>query len=297
MAVLERLTRQEIEVAARRSRRRYLIANSAWMAFVYAVLLVIALATFLPYLWMVMNSFKTQANFYKDPFSLLPQKWAIESYEGAVGFGMMGVFVRNSFFYASVVLIVQLLVNSLAAYAFARIEFRGRDAVFLMVLATMMLPGAVTLIPTYVLVYALGMINTFLGVVVPSFAGAFGIFLLRQFFLNIPKELEDAALIDGAGFFRVYWQIIVPLAKPAMITLGVFIVLSEWQSFIWPLVILQSLEKYPITVGLALLRDRNQEQWPQILAGSVVGTTPLVLVFLLSQKFIIGGITLSGLKG
>ncbi len=297
MAVLERLTTAEIESAARKSRRRYLLTNSGWMVLVYAVLVIIALATFLPYLWMVMNSFKTEANFYKDPYGLIPRDWSLKSYLGAVGYGRMGVFVRNSFMYSSVVLMVQLFFNSLAAYAFARIEFRGRNVMFLMVLATMMLPGAVTLIPTYVLVYAVGMLDSFAGVVVPSFAGAFGIFLLRQFFLNIPTELEDAAHIDGAGFFRVYWQIIVPLAKPALITLGIFIVLSEWQSFIWPLVVLQDIDKYPITVGLALLRDRNQDFWPQILAGSVVGTVPLVLLFVLTQKYIIGGITLSGLKG
>ena len=153
------------------------------------------------------------------------------------------------------------------------------------------------MIPTYVLVYSMGLANSFVGVVIPSFAGAFGIFLLRQFFMNIPSELEDAALIDGAGRFRIYWQIIIPLAKPAMITLGVFVVLSEWQSFIWPLVVLTDYEKYPITVGLNLFKNEQQVFWPYILAGSVIGSAPLIRIFLVSQKFLIGGITLSGLKG
>ncbi len=269
----------------------------SFMAVVYGILIILALITVLPYFWMVINSFKTIDNFYTDPYTLWPKKWSLEAYLNAVGIGRVTVYLRNSFAYSAVVLAVQLFINSLAAYAFARIQFKGNGIVFLAFLTTMMLPGSVTLIPTYVLVYSMGLANSFVGVVIPSFAGAFGIFLLRQFFMNIPTELEDAALIDGAGRFRIYWQIIVPLAKPAMITLGVFIVLSEWQSFIWPLVVLTDYEKYPITVGLNLFKDEQRVFWPYILAGSVIGSAPLIGIFLISQKFLIGGITLSGLKG
>lgn len=271
--------------------------DTSFMALVYGVLIILAVVTVLPYYWMVINSFKTIDNFYTDPYSLWPETWSLEAYLNAVGIGRVTVYLRNSFAYSAVVLVAQLLINSLAAYAFARIQFKGNNVVFLAFLTTMMLPGSVTLIPTYVLVYSMGLANTFTGVVIPSFAGAFGVFLLRQFFLNIPSELEDAALIDGAGRLRIYWQIIIPLAKPAMITLGVFIVLAEWQSFIWPLVVLTDYEKYPITVGLNLFKDEQRVFWPYILAGSVIGSAPLIGIFLISQKFLIGGITLSGLKG
>ena len=141
------------------------------------------------------------------------------------------------------------------------------------------------------------MLLTNTGVVLPGFAGAFGIFLLRQFFLNIPRELEDAARIDGSGFFGTYWRIMLPLAKPAMVTLGVFIFLNEWSSFVWPLIILSDWKKYPVTVGIALFRDVNQINWPAVFAGSTIVSFPIVILFVLAQEYIIGGISLSGLKG
>ena len=195
------------------------------------------------------------------------------------------------------VLIVQLFIDSLAAYSFARVDFPGRETLFLAVLATLILPGSVTLIPTFLIAHGLGLTNTFTGVVLPGFAGAFGIFLLRQFFLNIPRELEDAARIDGSGFFGTYWRIMLPLAKPAMVTLGVFIFLNEWSSFVWPLIILSDWKKYPVTVGIALFRDVNQINWPAVFAGSTIVSFPIIILFVLAQEYIIGGISLSGLKG
>ena len=297
MAVFEDTRQREVERVVRRSRARARLRGGLWLVVVYSVLTFVAVLTILPYLWMVMNSFKEQSNFYQDPYSLIPTKWSIRTYYSVLTVGKVGRYVVNSFAYSSTVLAAQLLMNSLAAYAFARIEFKGRNVLFILFLATMMLPSSVTLIPTYVLVYSLKLANSFAGVVLPSFAGAFGVFLLRQFFLNIPRELEDAAVMDGAGRVRIYWQIILPLAKPAMITLGVFTVLGEWQSFIWPLVVLTERDKYPITVGLNLFKDSNRVYWPQVLAASVVGSAPLIFLFLVSQKFLIGGITLSGLKG
>jgi multiple sugar transport system permease protein len=209
----------------------------------------------------------------------------------------MNVYVVNSFLYAAVVLVAQLFINSLAAYAFARVDFPGREMLFLAVLATLMLPGSVTLIPTFLIAHKMSLTNTFWGVVLPGFVGAFGIFLLRQFFLNIPRELEQAARIDGCGFFGIYWRIMLPLAKPAIITLGVFIFLSEWSSFVWPLIVLSDWKKYPVTVGIALFRDVNSTNWPAVFAGSTIVSFPIIFLFLIAQKYIIGGISLSGLKG
>ncbi len=269
----------------------------SFIIFVYVLLIALAFSMIFPYLWMLANSFKSRTDFFTNPYSVIPMPPTLSTYYDALTIGRMGVYLGNSILYAAAVLIVQLLIDSLAAYSFARVDFPGREALFLAVLATLMLPGSVTLIPTFLIAHGLGLTNTFTGVVLPGFAGAFGIFLLRQFFLNIPRELEDAARIDGSGFFGTYWRIMLPLAKPAMVTLGVFIFLNEWSSFVWPLIILSDWKKYPVTVGIALFRDVNQINWPAVFAGSTIVSLPIVILFVLAQEYIIGGISLSGLKG
>ncbi|MCY4082656.1 MAG: carbohydrate ABC transporter permease [Caldilineaceae bacterium] len=269
----------------------------SFIIIVYVLLIALAFSMIFPYLWMLANSFKSRTDFFTNPYSVIPMPPTLSTYYDALTIGRMGVYLGNSILYAAAVLIVQLLIDSLAAYSFARVDFPGRETLFLAVLATLMLPGSVTLIPTFLIAHGLGLTNTFTGVVLPGFAGAFGIFLLRQFFLNIPRELEDAARIDGSGFFGTYWRIMLPLAKPAMVTLGVFIFLNEWSSFVWPLIILSDWKKYPVTVGIALFRDVNQINWPAVFAGSTIVSFPIVILFVLAQEYIIGGISLSGLKG
>ena len=269
----------------------------SFIIFIYVLLIALALSMIFPYLWMLANSFKSRTDFFTNPYSVIPMPPTLSTYYAALTIGRMGVYLGNSILYAAAVLIVQLFIDSLAAYSFARVDFPGRETLFLAVLATLMLPGSVTLIPTFLIAHGLGLTNTFTGVVLPGFAGAFGIFLLRQFFLNIPRELEDAARIDGSGFFGTYWRIMLPLAKPAMVTLGVFIFLNEWSSFVWPLIILSDWKKYPVTVGIALFRDINQINWPAVFAGSTIVSFPIVILFVLAQEYIIGGISLSGLKG
>ena len=283
---------------AKEQNRLLLVATKrSFTIIVYALLIALAFSMIFPYLWMLANSFKSRTDFFTNPYSVIPMPPTLSTYYDALTIGRMGVYLGNSILYAAAVLIVQLLIDSLAAYSFARVDFPGREALFLAVLATLMLPGSVTLIPTFLIAHGLGLTNTFTGVVLPGFAGAFGIFLLRQFFLNIPRELEDAARIDGSGFFGTYWRIMLPLAKPAMVTLGVFIFLNEWSSFVWPLIILSDWKKYPVTVGIALFRDVNQINWPAVFAGSTIVSFPIVILFVLAQEYIIGGISLSGLKG
>ncbi len=283
---------------AREQNRLLLIATRrSFTIIVYALLIALAFSMIFPYLWMLANSFKSRTDFFTNPYSVIPMPPTLSTYYDALTIGRMGVYLGNSILYAAAVLVVQLFIDSLAAYSFARVDFPGRETLFLAVLATLMLPGSVTLIPTFLIAHGLGLTNTFTGVVLPGFAGAFGIFLLRQFFLNIPRELEDAARIDGSGFFGTYWRIMLPLAKPAMVTLGVFIFLNEWSSFVWPLIILSDWKKYPVTVGIALFRDVNQINWPAVFAGSTIVSFPIVILFVLAQEYIIGGISLSGLKG
>jgi len=273
------------------------LAKRGGLTFIYALLILLAFSMIFPYLWMLANSFKTRTGFYTNPYSVIPMPPTLSTYSDALTIGRMSVYMTNSVFYAAIVLTVQLFINSLAGYAFAKVPFPGRDALFLAVLSTLMLPGTVTLIPTFLIAHKLGLQNTYLGVVLPGFASAFGIFLLRQAFFNIPHDLEDAARIDGSGFFNTYCRIMLPLAKSAMVTLGVFIFLDEWSSFIWPLIILSDWRKYPVTVGIALFRDVNSINWPSVFAASTLVSFPIIILFIIAQEYIIGGISLSGLKG
>ncbi len=274
-----------------------------------------------PYAYMVGASLKTRKEFATDKDSVIPPRFQIgqrirhargqpsaldwpgadwpvfKNYTDALIFGRVDVFLFNSLLYAVVITTVQLTVNTLAAYAFARMSFPGRGALFSLLLATMMLPPAVLLVPQFLVVRHLGLVDSFLGVVLPGFAGAFGVFLLRQFFLNIPRSLEDAARLDGCGSLGVLRHVVLPLSKPALITLGLFTFLGAWNSFIWPLVVLSDQSYYPLTVGLSLFREESGADWPRIFAASVMGSLPLIALFLLAQRYLVRGISLSGLKG
>ena len=223
--------------------------------------------------------------------------WSLlRNYIDAIRYGQVDRFLANSFIYAVVITSVQLFFNVLAAYAFARMSFRGRDGLFTLLLCTMMIPPAVLLIPNFLVIRHLGLVDTVWGVFLPGFAGAFGIFLLRQAFLNIPAELEHAARIDGCGSWGILRNVIVPLSKPALITLGLFSFMSAWNMFEWPLVVLSNQDYYPLTVGLSLFRSETSADWPRIFAASVMGAAPLIALFLLAQRYLVGGISLSGMK-
>ena len=273
-----------------------------------------------PYLYMVGASLKSRGEFAKDKSSLIPPRYQIgerikhsrgepsaldwpgadwpfyRNYVDAIVFGRVDRFLANSFIYAVVITCLQLFFNVLAAYAFARMKFRGRDLLFGLLLSTMMIPPAVVLIPRFLVLREMGLVDTVTGILLPGIAGPFGIFLLRQFFMNIPGELEDAARIDGCGTWRILWSVIVPLSKPALITLGLFTFMGAWNMFEWPLVVLSNEDYYPLTVGLSLFRSETRADWPRIFAASVMGSAPLIVLFLAAQRYLVGGISLSGMK-
>ncbi|CAN5413369.1 carbohydrate ABC transporter permease [soil metagenome] len=263
----------------------------------YIVLILLAIVMLFPYYYLVINAFKGTRGFAADPYSLIPKTFSFESILYAWNTGQISLYLGNSAMYATIVVVVQTFISSLAAYAFARIQFPGRDLLFLGILATLMLPYSVLLIPTYLIVWSLGLANTITGVVVPGFASAYGIFMLRQFFLNIPHELEDAARIDGCNRVRIYFQIILPLAQAALVTVAMFTFIGEWSNFLWPLVVLSNDKLYPITVGIALFRGEHSMYYDRIFAASLLATLPLLVVFFIGQRYIIGGISLTGLKG
>ncbi len=250
-----------------------------------------------PYLWLLVSSLKTVEDFTLRPYSVFPRPISFDAHWRALTLGRIAIYLQNSLFYALTTTAVQLVFDSLAAFAFARLVFRGRDLLFGLLLGTIIIPGAVTLVPVYLIVVKLGIADTRLGVMLPGFAGAFGIFMLRQFFLNIPTDLEDAARIDGCTLFGVYRHIIIPLARPALVTLGLFIFIGAWSDFLWPLVVLTDWDLYPITVGLASFRNEAWIYWNSVFAGSVIASFPLIALTFLAQRQLVGGIALSGLKG
>lgn len=263
----------------------------------HVVIYVLALATVVPFAWMILTSVKVMNEMFVFPPKWLPSEIHVENYSKAFQAAPFGRFYLNSIFVAATVTLGQLVTCSMAAYAFARLRFRGRDLLFYLFLATMMIPFPVTMIPSFMVLEWLGWIDSYKALIVPGLASAFGTFLLRQYFLTIPKELEEAARIDGCGRFRVLWQIILPLARPALATLAIFTFMGVFNDFIWALIVVNSQEMQTVQLGLAVFRDRYVTQWDLLMAGSVTATLPVLTVFLFAQKYFIRGIALTGLRG
>jgi len=255
-----------------------------------------ALATLAPFIWMVLTSFKDLSEILVYPPQWLPSRFELNNYVNAFLAAPFDRFYFNSFFVAAAVTIGQLITCSMAAFAFARLQFWGRDVLFFIFLGTMMIPGQVTMIPSFMMLYWLGWIDSYKALIVPGLASAFGTFLLRQFFLTIPRDLEDAAYIDGCSRFGVLWRIILPLAKPALATLAIFTFMGVFNDFLWALIVVNSEEMRTVQLGLAIFRDRYTTEWDKLMAGSVTATLPILLIFFFAQKYFIKGITLSGLK-
>ena len=234
-----------------------------------------------PFLWMVLTSFKDSSQAFLIPPKWIPNPWALDN------------------FYISLIVVGSTLITaSMAAYAFAKIKFPGREVVFLLFLATMMVPYQVTIIPLFLIMKALGWVDTHLAIIVPpALFNAFAVFLLRQFIRGIPKELEEAAMIDGCNRFRTYWQIILPLLVPAMSALGIFLFLGSWNSFFVPLIFLNSPELFTVPLMLNQFRGQYTVDWTLLMAGSAIAVIPVLVVYILGQRKIIEGITLTGLTG
>jgi multiple sugar transport system permease protein len=279
------------------ARRHSTPGQRARSVLLHVVMYALALLTVAPFAWMVLTSFKPLGEILTAPPTWWPEDFTFSNYQDAFSAAPFGRFYANSLFVAVAVTVGQLITCSLAAYAFARMQFKGRDILFYLFLGTMMVPAHVTMIPSFMILHWLGWIDTYAALIVPGLASAFGTFLLRQFFLTIPKELEEAAFIDGCSRFGVLWRIILPLSKPALATLAIFTFMAVFNDFIWALIVLNTQEMYTVQLGLAIFRDRYSVEWGSLMAGSVVATLPILVVFFFAQKYFIQGITLSGLKG
>ncbi len=205
-------------------------------------------------------------------------------------------YLLNTFFVASVVTVVALFFHTMAGYALARLQFRGREIIFLAMFSTFLVSLPVIIVPLFIIVRGLGMLDTYAGLIVPAIFNAFGIFLLRQYYLSLPKELEEAALIDGAGYWRIYWSVILPLSRPIIAALAILFFLANWNSFLWPLTIVSSSELQVVQVAIANFQNQYSASWNYTMAASTIVATPMLLIFVIFQKQIMGSMKTSGLK-
>lgn len=263
----------------------------------YIVLILIAVIMVVPFLWMLSTSLKTQYDAVKIPPVWIPDPPQWENYVKLFTEQPMFQFMLNTIKIVFFVVLGQLFFSSLAAYSFARISFKGRSVVFFFYIATLMVPGQVTMIPTYLMFAKAGLTDNHLALILPAFFSAFGVFLLRQFFMSLPRELEEAAEIDGCNPFMTYWRIMLPLVVPAMLTLGVFTLMNTWNDYMGPLIYLSSPEKYTMTLGIAYFKGVYTTQWNLVMAGSIVSVVPILIAYLCAQKYFIEGIAFSGVKG
>ncbi|MFN4190628.1 MAG: carbohydrate ABC transporter permease [Pseudothermotoga sp.] len=262
----------------------------------YAILLFVALTMLIPFLWMVSTSLMDKMEVFQFPPKFIPDEPKWSNYKNAMTLVPFGRYFLNSTIMVIVIVPVQLLFCSMVAYAFARMNFPGRDFVFWMFLSTMMVPGIVTLIPSFLIVKSLNWIDTYWALTVPSFFSVWGTFLLRQFFLTLPKNLEDAARIDGASEFMIFWKIVLPLSKPALATLGIFAFMGAWKAFMWPLLVTRTEKMRTVEVGIAYFKTMFEVNWPYQMAAAVVVMLPVIIMFLIAQKYFVEGISLTGMK-
>jgi len=272
----------------RAARRRVVLA---------VVLAVVSILWIIPFVWMISTSFKPETDTTRLPLRWIPPRFTWENYHYILFKSLLLRWLLNSVIVSTVVVLFDLFINSLAAFSFARIRFPGRDAVFAAVLATLMVPQQVTIVPLYLMVNSMGLIATYPGIIFPRLALALGVFMLRQFFMQIPGEYEEAAEIEGAGRLRIYSTIMMPLTVPALSALAIFAFLGAWNDFMWPLIVSNKPLMFTLPVGLANFSGTYQYEYAKAMAAAVVASLPVMVVFLIFQKQFIQSVAATGLKG
>jgi multiple sugar transport system permease protein len=265
----------------------------------YILLTFIALLILMPLVWMVSTSFKPRAWLFAPEIYWIPPVPSLVNYERLFNNPATPIlrWFINSVYVATLVTLLILIVDALAAYAYARMEFPGRKILFTLLLATLFMPGIMFLIPNFLTVFRLGLLDNYAGVIIPALAGVFGVFFLRQFFEALPKELEEAAVIDGASTLQTFFQIVLPLSKPALATLGVITFLGSWNDFLWPLLILSNRNMLTLPPGLRTLQGAYTSEYGLMMAGAVVVAIPVLIIYIFLQRYIVESVATSGLKG
>jgi multiple sugar transport system permease protein len=267
-------------------------------AVAYLGLTALAIVCVLPFVWMLATSLKTVDEVIREPHKLIPSDPQVSNYTTLWRDFPMSAWIWNSFKVSALVTVGVVTTSALAAYAFARIEFPGRNIIFLAFLATLMIPGMVYQVPKFALIQRIGWQNTHTALIVPALSSAFGVFLLRQFFLTLPRELEEAARMDGAGHIRIFTRIILPLSGPALATLAVFTFVGTWNDFLNPLLFIDDYQKYTLQIGLSFLNEQHRSvvNFNRLMAGDVIALVPMIVVFMVAQRYYVRGIALTGIK-
>nr|WP_026961388.1 carbohydrate ABC transporter permease [Alicyclobacillus herbarius] len=275
-----------------------MLSSNIGRALLHVVLSIGAIVMVAPFVWMVLSSLKTPADIFRIPPTLFPTTWQWSNFPEALSELPFGRAYFNSFYISVLVVGGQLLTCSMAAFAFAKIRFRFRNALFLLFLATMMVPAQVTIVPLFLIMKEFGWLNTSLSLIVPgALFNAFGVFLLRQFFMSIPDEIQEAAIMDGANLWHIYVRIMLPLVRPALSALGVVSFMGSWNNFFYPLVFLNSPNQFTVPVLLNLFKGLYSVNWPDMMAASTIAVIPVLIVYIIGQRYIIEGIAMTGIKG
>lgn len=264
---------------------------------VHLILLAGTIIVVFPFLWMILTSFKTNGEALQIPPTIIPTAWVTDAYSEIVTAIPFATVYMNTIISAVVTTAVQVAFCAMAAYAFARIEFPFKNIIFLIILSVLMVPGQIFLIPQYLIVQKLGLLDTLPALMLPNLFSAFGTFLLRQFFMSLPKELEEAAVLDGCSRFQIFGKIMLPLVKPGIVALVIFTARFAWNDFMWPLIVNTDSQKMTLAPALSLLKGQYLTNYPVQMAGAVMAVLPLVIVFIIFQRQFIEGVAQSGIKG
>lgn len=267
-----------------------------WTLVVYIILIIVAVVIFTPFWVMISSSFKTNVELMRLPIKFFPAKWQFGNYSAIFLNYPFLIFFRNTLIITTLRTVAQILFCSMAAFAFAKIPFKGSNVLFLCLLAVLMIPPQMILVPNYLIMKHLHLIDTVLGVALPGMFSAFGMFLLKQFYMTLPDELIEAGRIDGCNYFTIFRKLLFPLTKPAIISLTIFTIMYSWNDLLWPLIISSSDSTRPLSVGIALMQGQNVIQYNQIIAAAVLVILPLVILFSFFQKYYVEGIAMSGIK-
>ena len=263
---------------------------------VHLTLILGLVITVTPFIWMISTSFKSGGGIFTYPPQWVPRHPTLEWYKQLFRDVDFLLHFRNSLIVSVSTTLFNLFFCSLAGYAFAKLRFLGRDKLFTLLMATLMIPGQITMIPVFLFLKQLGLLNTYWGIILPASVGIFGIFLIRQFMMTIPDDLIEASKIDGCSEFRIYWNVVLPLCKPVLATLGIFTFMGSWNDFLWPLIVMVGEDRYTLPVALANLNGQHATKFGLLMAGAVVVVIPVILIFVIAQKYVIRGIATTGLK-
>lgn len=272
------------------------LAGRGGRALSWLVIVVGAIAMILPFVWMLGVAFRTSADLYADPARLIPGQWTIAGLRAVLTDLPFGRLVLNTFVFAGGATVLLLVFDSMTAFALARLRFRGQNVIFILILATLMVPFQVTLVPVFLTLFHLGWLNSYQGLIIPRATSALGIFLLRQFFLQLPRELDDAARVDGAGNLTIYLRVILPNAKPVLASLFIIQFAALWNDFLWPLVVTDNINMQTLPAALTLFSSQSGVDHAALMAGAAISLTPLAIAFLLLQRFFVQGVATTGIK-